>query len=58
MSKAERRLSVVFVLYAVWSELVLQQILTGVDEACRRRICDLSPGGYQGVLDVSHAAHQ
>lgn len=29
-------------LHAVWRELLLQQILTGVDGACRRRICELS----------------
>ena len=40
---------------AVWRELVLRQILTGVDGTCRRRICELYPGGYRGVLDVSHA---
>lgn len=39
----------------VWCELVLRQIFTGVDGACRRRICELSPGGYRGVLGVSHA---
>ena len=31
------------------------KILTGVDGACRRQICELSPGGYRGVLDASHA---
>ena len=45
----------VLVLHAVWRELVLRQILTGVDETCRRRICELSPGGYRGVLDASPA---
>lgn len=55
MSKVERRLSVVLGLHAVWRELVLQQILTGVDEACRLLTCELSPGGYRGMLDVSHA---
>ena len=42
-------------LHAVWRELVCNKILTGVDGACRRRICGLSLGGYRGVLDVSHA---
>lgn len=48
-------LPVVLGLHVVWRELVRRQILTGVDGACRRRICELSSGGCRGVLDVSHA---
>lgn len=49
-------LPVVLGLHVVWRELVLRQILTGVDGACRRRrICEFSLGGYRGVLDASPA---